>query len=218
MKKCNLCGVILDDDATFCTACGSSDLSVQKGFGGSGAQNAEKPDNTEYTVLSENQDNAAIPAQPDLENGNVIAGVVGAFLFSLIGGALYFVVYQFGFIAGICGLVTFVLANFGYSLFAKGNKNTAIGIAVSIIMTLIMIFIAEYLSLSYEIFKAAKEAGTQVQISFFEAVKITPEFLEDPEVRGAVAKDLVFAYALGIIASIGNIVNIVKSKKQSKKS
>ena len=46
------------------------------------------------------------------EHENVIAGIVGAFLFALIGGGLYFIIYQFGYIAGICGLVTVVLSTF----------------------------------------------------------------------------------------------------------
>ena len=41
-------------------------------------------------------------------NGNILAGAVGAFLFALIGGVLYFVVYQIGFIAGICGYNAFL--------------------------------------------------------------------------------------------------------------
>ena len=36
---------------------------------------------------------------------NMLAGIVGAFLFSLVGGALWFILYLVGFIAGISGLV-----------------------------------------------------------------------------------------------------------------
>ena len=50
---------------------------------------------------------------------NVIAGIVGAFLFSLAGGALWFVLYLLGFIAGLSGLVGAVCAIKGYSIFAK---------------------------------------------------------------------------------------------------
>ena len=50
---------------------------------------------------------------------NVIAGIVGAFLFSLVGGALWFLIYMFGFIAGISGLIGAVCAIKGYAIFAK---------------------------------------------------------------------------------------------------
>ena len=142
-------------------------------------------------------------------NGNILAGAVGAFLFALIGGVLYFVVYQIGFIAGICGLVIFILANFGYGLFAKSAKNSIAGLIASIVSMLIVIFAAEYFCLSYEIFRAYKE----LDITFFEAVRATPDFLAEPEVQSAVIEELVIAYALGILASVGNIINIVKARK-----
>ncbi len=142
-------------------------------------------------------------------NGNILAGAVGAFLFALIGGVLYFVVYQIGFIAGICGLVIFILANFGYGLFAKSAKNSIAGLIASIVSMLIVIFAAEYFCLSYEIFQAYKE----LDITFFEAVRATPDFLAEPEVQSAVIEELVIAYALGILASVGNIINIVKARK-----
>ena len=41
---------------------------------------------------------------------NVIAGIVGAFLFSLVGGALWFVLGMIGIIASISGLVGAVCA------------------------------------------------------------------------------------------------------------
>ena len=142
-------------------------------------------------------------------NGNILAGAVGAFLFALIGGVLYFVVYQIGFIAGICGLVIFILAYFGYGLFAKSAKNSIAGLIASIVSMLIVIFAAEYFCLSYEIFQAYKE----LDITFFEAVRATPDFLAEPEVQSAVIEELVIAYALGILASVGNIINIVKARK-----
>ena len=142
-------------------------------------------------------------------NGNILAGAVGAFLFALIGGVLYFVVYQIGFIAGICGLVIFILANFGSGLFAKSAKNSIAGLIASIVSMLIVIFAAEYFCLSYENFQAYKE----LDITFFEAVRATPDFLAEPEVQSAVIEELVIAYALGILASVGNIINIVKARK-----
>ena len=36
---------------------------------------------------------------------NVLFGVVGAFLFALVGGVLYYILYQIGYLAGISGLI-----------------------------------------------------------------------------------------------------------------
>ena len=149
--------------------------------------------------------------EEDNGNGNILAGFVGAFLFSIIGGLLYFVLYQIGIIAGICGLAIFVLANFGYGLFAKTkNKASIVGLIAAIVATIVMIFLAEYVSLSFEIFQAYKDQG----ITIFDAIRATPEFLAEPEIGNAVAGDLAFAYIFGFIASISNIVNIVKARKK----
>jgi len=71
---------------------------------------------------------------------NVLAGIVGAFLFSLAGGVLWFLLYQIGFVAGISGLVGAVCAIKGYSVFAK--KESTKGIIISLIVTLVVMIIA----------------------------------------------------------------------------
>lgn len=215
MKTCNYCGTQNEDQANFCASCGSSDFSAAAADGGQAVcqppagQMQAYPENTPPTYPA-----AGAPyAEPDDNgNGNVIAGIVGAFLFSLIGGLVYFVIYQLGIIAGISGLIIFVLANFGYGLFTKTKKTTTAALVVSIIVAVVMIFLAEYICLSFEIFKVYKDIG----ITFFDAIRATPRFLSEPEVTGAVAKDLVSAYAFGFIATIGNIVSMVKAKKRGK--
>ncbi len=143
------------------------------------------------------------------DNGNIVAGAVGALLFALIGGVLYFILYQIGIIAGVCGLVIFILANFGYGLFAKSGKNSIAGLISAIVSMIIVIFVAEYICVSYEIYDAFKDA----QITIFDAIKATPDFLAESEVKSAFIKDLVFAYGFGFLATIGNIINIVKARK-----
>ena len=53
------------------------------------------------------------------EKERILAGTLGALLFALAGGVLWYVLYQFGFLAGISGLVGVVCAIKGYSIFAK---------------------------------------------------------------------------------------------------
>ena len=193
MKKCNQCSTVLDDQTNFCTNCGSSDLADM---------NAQQ-----IPTSSDIPQTASVVSSG---NGNVIAGIVGAFLFSIIGGALYFVVYQMGYVAGICGLATFVLASFGYDLFSR-SKHSTVGMITAAIAFLAAIYAAEYLCISFEIFQVYKDIG----ITFFDAVRATPEFLQEEELRRAVIGDLIFAYVFGIVAVIGNIVSAVKAKKQA---
>ena len=56
---------------------------------------------------------------------NVLAGIIGAFLFSLVGGILWFVLYQIGYVASISGLVGVVCAVKGYTFFAKAKRESA---------------------------------------------------------------------------------------------
>lgn len=154
---------------------------------------------------------SAAPAQ-EKKHENVIAGIVGAFLFSLIGGGLYFIIYQFGYIAGICGLITVVLATFGYQLFS-GVKSSMKGIIIAIITSILAIVAAEYLALSYTIYDEFKAI---YEISFFDAVRATPDFLAEGEIMAAFLKDLAVAFVLGAVASIGNIRSAIHANRASK--
>ena len=189
MRKCNGCGMQVDEQTNFCPQCGSVEI-IEEG--------------------ARTQQIEPAPSN-DGGNGNILAGFVGALLFSIIGGALYFVIYQAGVIAGISGLVMFVLANFGYGLFAgTKNKASTAGLIASLVATVVMIYVSEYFCVSFEIYQFYKEAD----ITIFDAIKATPEFMEDPALKEAVTKDLVYAYAFGLIAAISNIISIVKAKKQ----
>lgn len=199
MKRCTHCNSVLDDQTNFCINCGSSDLVF-----------ADAQPNL-YTQPTPAPTNIPQPANPvPAGNGNVVAGIVGAFLFSLIGGGLYFIVYQMGYVAGICGLATFVLAAFGYDLFSH-SKNSIIGLIAAAVATVAALFAAEYLSISYEILQVYKEMG----ITFFDSVRATPEFMQDEELRRAVIGDLAFAYIFGAVAVIANIASAVKARKKA---
>ena len=151
----------------------------------------------------------AFPSIPPQEN--VLMGVVGAFLLALVGGLLYFIIYQFGFIAGICGLITVVLASFGYQKFS-GVRNSLKGTIFAVIISVIVLFLGEYFGLSYEIYNIYK---ADYGISFFDAVRSTPSFLTEPEILSAVVKDLLIAYLLGGVASFSTIRQAIHANKKT---
>lgn len=211
MKKCNACGVLVDEQAKTCPMCSSSDFTEATAT----AQQTQPTNPVQaYPPVTDpvySPQSVSVNEQENQGHGNILAGIVGAFLFSIIGGLLYFVIYQAGMIAGICGLVIFVLANFGYGLFARTkNKASMVALIVSIITMIVMIFLAEYVCVSYEIFRVFEDQN----ITIFDAIKVTPEFLAEPEIGDAVMGDLAFAYIFGFAATIGNIVNIVKARKK----
>ena len=160
MKKCSFCGANSDDDAKFCPSCGGSDFSevgAEQGSTLNGAQTISQPvvpvQPEQPTAHAEQAAASSVaPAAPVREN--IVAGAVGAFLFSLIGAALYVLIYQANIISGICGLVIFVLASFGYGVFARTkNRSSVPNIVVSVIVMAVMIFISEYICISLEIYK-----------------------------------------------------------------
>lgn len=226
VKKCLNCNSQVDESVKFCPTCGGAEFEAEAGreqaqsFQFEGAQlNGETQTNAETQSSGEAQsmsafqgDGTSYAAIGEQTRENVLAGIVGAFLFSLVGVVLYFILNQVNVIAGISALVMFVMANFGYTLFSKAKtKSSIIGLVVSIILTVVMIFLSEYLCLSYEIFREFKD---EYAITLFDAVRATPEFLKDPDVAAAVAENLVYAYIFGFIATISSVVNIVKGRKR----
>ncbi len=108
----------------------------------------------------------------------------------------------------------FILANLGYCLFARTkNKATIPGLISSIAATVVMIFLAEYLCLSFEIFLAFEDAG----VTFWEAFLATPEFLSDPSIGEAVGLELVMAYFFSILATVGSIINVIRTRRRQRK-
>lgn len=217
MKKCNSCGTVSNDDVRFCTNCGSNSFSSLNSDTGR-TQPSEFHNPTAYTPPAYTppaytppapSESTANPA--DNVKENILSGVVGAFLFSLIGVVLYIVLYQFNIIAGICGLVTFVLASFGYGVFGKAKNNiSAARIVTAVIVTIVMIFAAEYCCLTIEIYKVYSDFG----ISIFDAISATPDFFATEEIFDAVMHDLLIAYAFSFIATIGSIIGLVRTRKK----
>jgi len=144
---------------------------------------------------------------------NYILGILGALLFSLGGVVVYFGLFQLDFISGISGWIMFILARFGYGIFTKtAKKITVASMITAIIVTVIMIFVAEYVSVTFYMFTEFKDLG----VTFLEAFKAMPGFLEEPVVIKAFLRDLGFAYLFGALGILGNVLNFIKQKKAEK--
>ena len=131
----------------------------------------------------------------------------------MIGTALYVLIYQANIISGICGLVIFVLASFGYGVFARTkNRSSVPNIVVSVIVMAVMIFISEYICISLEIYKVYSDIG----ITVFDAISSVPEFLFVPEIRSDFLKELAWAYLFGFAVSASYIVRLVRERKNKK--
>lgn len=151
---------------------------------------------------------------------NVLAGIVGAFLFSLVGGVLWFVIYRIGFIAGISGLVGAICAVKGYVVFSK--KESVKGIVISVVIALLVIVIAWYFCLAYDVYEAYQlwfeEGEIDYSITFFEAVRGSHYFLTDPEIAPAYFGDLALGLLFCVIGGGSYVVNKIKAAKKGQQT
>ena len=149
---------------------------------------------------------------------NVLAGAVGAFLFSLVGGILWFVLYQLGFLASLSGLVGVICAVKGYTFFAKTKKESKICLVLSVIIAIMVLAIAWYLCVAYDIYLAYQEwyAAGEVDFTytFFESVQVVPYFFQDSEILMAYLGDL----GMGLLFAIIGVVSYLASREKKMKA
>lgn len=139
---------------------------------------------------------------------SLIPGIVGALLGSLIGCILWIVIYKLGYIAGIAGLVTGVCAMKGYELFGRTLDKK--GVIVSVIIMIVMIFFANKLAWSWEIYEVyTKDFG--YDMSFFDAFVSADDIIELSELTGSYYGDLVVGYLLTALSAVRPIINAFKS-------
>ena len=136
---------------------------------------------------------------------NVALGILGAALFSLVGGILWVVLDRVGFVAGICGYVSFICATKGYALFAKKRSKT--GVIVSVVVSILMMAIAAYVCLSWEVYDAFKDLG----LTFVDCLKYSYEFLADGEIAGDFFLNLGLGLVLCVVASYRDVINAFKT-------
>ena len=178
--------------------------------------------NTQEPVVEQTAQAAPPPVSPTPEipaaKENVLAGIVGAFLFSLAGGALWYVLYQIGIIAAISAIVGVIAAIKGYEIFSKGSSLK--GIIISVIIAFIVLVAAWYLCLSTDVYNAYKiwyeEGSVDFTLTFFESVKCAYLFLEDPEILAPYIKDLILGLLFGVVGCVGSVKSALAKEKAKK--
>lgn len=150
------------------------------------------------------------------EKENVVAGIVGALLFSLAGGVVWFLLYQIGFFAGISGLVGVICAVKGYTIFAK--KESLKGIIIAIVAAVAVMVAAWYLCLALDVYNAYQdwfaEGSVDFTVTYAEAVRGAYMFFEEPEIRNAYLKDLLIGLALCVVGAYRYVADAIKRIKQ----
>ncbi len=172
------------------------------------------PNFTEDTAAS-----APSSAQPIAQpNENVLAGIVGAFLFSLAGGIVWFVLYQIGFLAAISGIIGVVCAIKGYAIF--GKRESVKGVIISTVLAFLVIVAAWYLCLSYDVYKAYQDGFANGEVdftlTFAESVRAGYLFLvEDAEIAIDYLKDLAIGLIFCVIGAFGYVKAAIGKAKNA---
>lgn len=151
---------------------------------------------------------------------NVLAGTVGAVLCALVGGLLWFLLYQIDILAGISGLVGVICAIKGYAFFAKGESLK--GVIIAVLAAVLVMVLAWYMCLSLDVYNAYQDwfAAGEVDftVTFPEAVRGAYMFLEETEIALAYFKDLAIGLLLCVIGAgrfVSDAVKRVKAEKQA---
>ncbi len=114
----------------------------------------------------------------------VLLGAIGAFLFALAGGVMWYLLYKVGFLVGISGAVAVIAAMRGYTDFAKVRSIK--GLVISVVMAVIVLVLAWYMCLAtdvYEAFLAGYESGElDHKIPFLTAFLSASGFLQDKDI------------------------------------
>lgn len=138
---------------------------------------------------------------------NRIAGTLGAFLFALVGGLVYFALWQIGFVAAISGAIAVICAMKGYKLFAK--KESLYGVVTSIVLAVLVIAIAWYFCLAFDVYEAYKgwyaDGEIDAPVSFLEALFGAYLFLQDPDIAVSYVSNLVIGVALCAVGCISPV-------------
>ena len=152
------------------------------------------------------------------ESENVFAGIVGAFLLSLVGGLAFFLLYTIGVISSISGLIGVILAIKGYQWFAK--KESIKGIIIASVIALLVLVLAWYLCLGKDIYDAYqtwyKNGEIDFTLTYPESLRAVPVFMQEPEIAREYIKDLILCLVFALIGSIGTIItSIINIKRRN---
>ena len=145
---------------------------------------------------------------------SILFGFVGAFLFSLVGGVLYYILYQIGIFNSISGAVGIVCAIKGYTFFSCRESQR--GIVISVITTVAVIMIAWYLCVAGDVYKAYRNLYANGEVTYtmtyFECVRIAWAFiLEIPSSLIDLGLSMAFA-GLGCWVYVSNLLKRRKAE------
>ena len=163
-----------------------------------GAMLYEKP------VAAENVNG---PVIPDSRAG---LGILGAFLGALLGGLAWALIGALGYVSGWIGILIVFLSYMGYGILA--HKKDKIGLAVSIVFSVIIIIPATYLSYGWSYYCAMNESIAGYT-TLTRALLELPAYLTNYDGWSEFAGDLIMGYVFMLISCIYFVFSAQRNKK-----
>lgn len=142
----------------------------------------------------------------DHQKESILAGTVGAFLGSLIGGIVTLVIAQLGYVAVVSGIVMGVCTVKGYELL--GKKLSKVGIAISVVFMLIMMLVAHQFDYAIQLAKAER---ADVFTAF---TYLTNYILNGNEVHISYWTNLGLLLLFTGAGAVGTIISVLSAQSQ----
>ena len=143
-------------------------------------------------------------------SSNVLLGTIGAFIGAALGGVIWIIIGELGFIAGLAGFAMMYFAIKGYSgLSGRLDKK---GQIISIIIALVMIFVANYTSYALNFCKYYFDGNYSIN-NLMDSIKNLSSYLTYSNNWGSFLKDLAIGYALSIWSGFGIIRSVFSKRK-----
>ncbi len=117
---------------------------------------------------------APAPAVEIQKPENLITGIVGALLGAAIGGGVIILLSQMGVVASLSGIILAICTMKGYELL--GGRLTKKGIIISVLLMLVMPYVADRIDWAIVIMEQAKSEG--LGWSFGQCFQVIPEMIE----------------------------------------
>lgn len=172
---------------------------------------------TSYVLLCQecgdrvNQDVSALAQQSLQKKENVIGGIVGALLGSVIGILCILFFSQMGRVAALSGVVMAVCTLKGYEML--GGKLTKKGMVISILIMLLMTYIGDRVDWALMI---VREVGTEWGIDFAIAFQIIPELLVEGVLdAGSYWGNIALLYVFTVLGAFPTIKSVIINQKNA---
>ncbi|MCU9533363.1 hypothetical protein [Streptococcus sp. CSL10205-OR2] len=137
---------------------------------------------------------------------NVIAGIIGALLGSLIGVAAIVIIGQLGYVSIISGVIMGVSTISGYELL--GKRLTKKGIAISVIIMLVMVYVANQADIALSI-------ARYYEVSFFEIFPEVNDLVAEGYIDSSIYwTNLGMIYLFSVLGFGSTVFGILRSRQE----